>query len=66
MSVIVDDVEAIPPHIFFADEGLGEFGAGLMSEMVSGSVVGEDVGVRRSKKRRSFEESNLVGGNKFL
>ena len=53
------------PHVIFADERLGEFGAKLEGEAMCGEVVGEDVGVGGCEKRRRLEEDNLVWGYEF-
>ena len=54
MSVAVDNVETISPHVVFADECPGEFRAKFESEVVCGNIVGVDVGVGRCEKWGRF------------
>ena len=65
MSVAIEDVEAISPHIVFADECLGEFRAEFESKVVCGEIVGVDVGVGRCGEWGRFEENDLVRGYEF-
>ena len=63
VTVVVTDVETVPPHIFLADKSLRKLGAELMGEMVRGPVVRVYVGVGRCEKRRGLKKDDLVSGD---
>ena len=59
MSVAEGDVEAIPPHMVFANESLGESGAEGEGEVAGRLVVVKDVGGGGVEERRGLDEGYL-------
>ena len=65
MSVPVEYMKAVIPHMLLTDNRLGELSAKLVGEVMGSEIVGVYVGVRGSEKGRGLEEDNPVGGDEF-
>ena len=54
MTLVVEDMETIPPHVIFPNENAGKPAPKMTRDVVGTEVVWENIGCGGVEKRRGF------------